>query len=56
MGPVYTDDAPVMDCTVLLDPRNPLLRSERIQGFAAGPVYARAKCLPTVGAFKTERT
>ena len=33
-------------CTVLLDPRDLLLRSERTQGFAAGPVYGRAKCLP----------
>ena len=40
-------------CTVLLDPRNPLLRSERTQGLAAGPVYGRAKCLPILGAFKT---
>ena len=40
-------------CTVLLDPRDPLLQSERTQGFTAGPVYGRAKCLPMLGAFKT---
>ena len=40
-------------CTVLLDPRDPLLQSERTQGFAADPVYGRAKCLPILGAFKT---
>ena len=33
-----------LPCTVLLDPRDPSLRSERTQGFAAGPVYGRAKC------------
>ena len=33
--------------------RNLLLRSERTQGFAAGPVSGRAKCLPMLGAFKT---
>ena len=26
-------------CTVLLDPRDPLLHSERTQGFAADPDY-----------------
>ena len=40
-------------CTVLLDPRDPLLHSERTQGFTADPVYGRAKCLPMLGAFKT---
>ena len=37
---------------VLLDPRDPSLQSERTQSFAAGPVYAREKCLPMLGAFK----
>ena len=40
-------------CTVLLDPRDPLLQSERTQDFTADPVYGRAKCLPMLGAFKT---
>ena len=40
-------------CTVLLDPRDPLLRSERTQSFVASPVYGRAKCLPMVGEIKT---
>ena len=40
-------------CTVLLDPRDPLLHSERVQGFAADPVYGRAKCLPMLGSLKT---
>ena len=40
----------------LLDPRDLLLRSERTQGFAAGPVYSRAKCLPMLGSLKTLRT
>ena len=40
-------------CTVLLDPRDPSLQSERTQGFTAGPVDGRAKCLPMLGAFKT---
>ena len=35
--------SPQAICTVLLDPRDPLLRSERTQGFAAGPVYGREK-------------
>ena len=39
--------------TVLLDPRDPSLQSERTQGFAAGLVYGRAKCLPMLGAFIT---
>ena len=42
--------------SVLLDPRDPLLQSERTQGFAADPVYGRAKCLPMLGSLKTERT
>ena len=29
--------------TVLLDPRDPLLQSERTQGFTADPVYGRAE-------------
>ena len=37
----------------VLDPRDPLLQSERTQGFTADPVYGRAKCLPMLGAFKT---
>ena len=40
-------------CTQLLDPRDPLLQSERTQGFAADPVYGRAKCLPMLGSLKT---
>ena len=40
-------------CTVGLDRRDPLLQSEKTQGFAADSVYGRAKCLPMVGAFKT---
>ena len=40
-------------CTVLLDPRDPSLQSERTQGFAADPVYGRAKCLPMLGSLKT---
>ena len=40
-------------CTVLLDPRDPLMRSERTQGFATDPVYGRAKCLPMLGEIKT---
>ena len=39
--------------TVLLDPRDPLLQSERTQGPTAGPVYGRAKCLPMLGEIKT---
>ena len=34
-------------------PLDPLLRSKRTQGFAAGPVYGRARCSPMVGAFIT---
>ena len=41
---------------VLLDPRDPLLQSERKQGFTAGPVYGRAKCLPVLSSLKTLRT
>ena len=33
--------------------RDPLLHSERVQGFAADPVYGRAKCLPMLGSLKT---
>ena len=40
-------------CTVLLDPRDPLLHSERTQGFAADPDYGRAKRLPMLGEIKT---
>ena len=37
----------------LYDPRDPLLHSERTQGFAADSVYGRAKCLPMLGEIKT---
>jgi len=30
-----------------------VLQSERAQGFAADPVYGRAKCLPMLGEIKT---
>ena len=40
-------------CAVLLDPRDPLVQSDRTQGFAADPVYGRAKCLPMLGEIKT---
>ena len=33
-------------------PRNPVSK-ERTQGFAADPVYERAKCLPMLGEIKT---
>ena len=33
--------------------RDPLLRSERTQGFTAGPVYGRARCSPMLGSLKT---
>ena len=36
-------------CTVLLDPRDPLLHSERTQGFAADPVYAKGEVFAYVG-------
>jgi len=36
-------------CTVLLDPRDPLLQSERTQGFAADPVYVKGEVLAYVG-------
>ena len=39
-------------CTVLLDPQDPLLQSERAQGFIAGPVCGRAKCLHMLGVIK----
>jgi len=42
---------PLLHCRA--DPRHPLLRSERMQGFTAGPVYGRAKCLPMLGSLKT---
>ena len=44
---------PGLFCTVLLDPRDPLLQSERTQGFTADPVYGRANCLPMLGEIKT---
>ena len=36
-------------CTVLLDPRDPLLRSERTQGFTAGPDYWKGEVCAYVG-------
>jgi hypothetical protein len=36
-------------CTVLLDPRDPLLQSGRMQGFAADPVYAKCEVFAYVG-------
>ena len=36
-------------CTVLLDPRDPLLQSERMQGFAVDPVYAKGEVFAYVG-------
>jgi hypothetical protein len=36
-------------CTVLLDPRDPLLQSERIQGCAADPVYVEGEVFAYVG-------
>ena len=36
-------------CTVLLDPRDPLLHSERAQGFAADPVYVKSEVFAYVG-------
>ena len=36
-------------CTVLLDPRDPLLQSERIQGFAADPDYWKGEVFAYVG-------
>ena len=51
-GPPFSH-SPRAICTVLLDPRDPLMHSERKQGFAAGPVYGSAKCLPMLGDIKT---
>ena len=36
-------------CTVLLDPRDPLLQSERTQGFAADPDYWKGEVFAYVG-------
>ena len=36
-------------CTVLLDPRDPLLHSERTQGFAADPDYWQGEVFAYVG-------
>ena len=36
-------------CTVLLDPRDPLLHSERTQGFAADPDYWKDEAFAYVG-------
>ena len=41
-----------MESRLGADPRDPLLRSERTQDFAAGPVYGRARCLPMLGEIK----
>ena len=35
--------------TVLLDPRDPLLQSERMQGSAADPVYVKGEVFAYVG-------
>jgi len=43
-------------CTGGLDPRDPLLRSERKQGFSADPFYGRARYWPMLGEIKTERS
>jgi len=52
LGPPFSHSLRAI-CTVLLDPRDPLLHSERVQGFAADPDYGRAKCLPMLGSLKT---
>ena len=36
-------------CIVLLDPRDPLLQSERMQGFAADPVYVKGEVFAYAG-------
>ena len=36
-------------CTVLLNPRDPLLQSERMQGFAADPDYWKGEVFAYVG-------
>ena len=36
-------------CTVLLDPRDPLLHSERTQGFTADPDYWKGEVFVNVG-------
>ena len=36
-------------CTVQLDPRDPLLQSERTQGFAADPIYVKGEVFAYVG-------
>ena len=40
-------------CTVLLDPRDPLLHSERTQGFAADPDYWKGGVFAYVGSIQT---
>ena len=40
-------------CTVLLDPRDPLLQSERTQGFAADPDYWKGEVFAYVGSIQT---
>ena len=39
-------------CTVLLYPRDPLLRSERTQGFAADPDYWKGEVFAYVGSIQ----
>ena len=39
-------------CTVLLDPRDPLLHSERTQGFAADPDYWKGEVFAYVGSIQ----
>ena len=36
-------------CTVLLDPRDPFLQSERTQGLAADPAYVKGEVFAYVG-------
>ena len=36
-------------CAVLLNPRDPLLQSERMQSFAADPVYVKGEVTAYVG-------
>ena len=46
---VTVNHSPRAICTVLLDPRDPLLHSERTQGFAADPDYWKGEVLAYVG-------
>jgi len=43
-------------CTVLLDLRDPLLQSERAQGFAADPDYWKGEVFAYVGSIQNLRT